>query len=256
MHKSYDHIQLSLDLSIVSLLLQKFMKIINQDWRDYHIHSSNFSDWTASIEEITRYVWDIWLKEIAITDHSQAVIDLFINKYKFYPSTARFSLARWQNVRNDVNVIFWVEWDLLTESWDVCFEIQWIEPDFILLSAHLGVYAWNPANITSATIKAIERYHDKIRFIWHPCSTRDYSQYYDIVELVKVANEYDIPLEFNTKNFSKWCTDLDKLDYLLKNANQVYINSDAHSLAELRDNRKNWLDYLKDKYWLALTIIN
>lgn len=49
-------------------------RIINLDNRDYHMYSSSFSDWIPTINEIVQFAWNIGLKEIAITDHSQAAI--------------------------------------------------------------------------------------------------------------------------------------------------------------------------------------
>jgi len=227
-------------------------RIINLDNRDYHMHSSNFSDWIPTINEIVQFVDTIWLTEIAITDHSQAAIDI-LRKIAQIPwwSTAYYSIKRWQNVYNDVNVIFWVEWDLLNENWDVCFDIQGIEPEFIILSAHNSVYSWNPEKVTDATIKAIEKYHKKIKFIGHPCNNADFGKYYNIEKLVEVANKYDVALEFNAKNFVRWKTNLEKLDYLLRNTNKIYLNSDAHTLYELKTVRKQAINFLYEKWYLV-----
>jgi len=226
-------------------------RIINLDARDYHMHSSSFSDGIPTINEIVQFAGNIWLKEIAITDHSQIAIDMFRNKYQMSAwITAFYSLKRWQNVYNDVNVIFWVEGDLLNEAWDVCFDIQGNKPDFIILSAHSDIYKWNPETITEATIKAIEKFHNEIKLIWHPCNNNDFWEYYDIEKLVEVANKYDIPLEFNAKNFVRGKTNLKKLDYLLKNTNKIYINSDAHTLYELKTVRKKAIDFLYENGYL------
>lgn len=53
------------------------MKILNLEGGDYHMHSSNFSDWSSIIDEIARYAGEIWLNEIAITDHSDATLAKF-----------------------------------------------------------------------------------------------------------------------------------------------------------------------------------
>jgi len=227
-------------------------RIVNLDDRDYHMHSSSFSDGIPTINEIVQFAWSIWLTEIAITDHSQAAIEMFREKYNMSAwSTAFFSLKRWENVYNDVNVIFGVEWDLLDEEWNVCFNIQWHEPDFIILSAHKSIYKSDKETVTKWTINAIKKYHNKIKLIWHPCNNNDFWQYYDIEKLVEVANEYNIPLEFNAKNFVRWKTDLEKLDYLLKNTNQIYLNSDAHTLYELKTVRKKAIQFLYDEWYLS-----
>ena len=226
-------------------------RIINLDNRDYHMHTSSFSDGIPTVNELVKFAWEIWLKEIAITDHSQAAINVFRNNYNIYSSsTARYSLKRWWNVYNDVNVIFWVEWDLLNDSWDVCFDIQWHEADFTILSAHKDVFKWDPNNITNATIKAIENNYKRIKFIWHPCNNADFWRYYNIKELVSVANEYSIPLEFNAKNLYRGKTNLEKLDYLLKNTDKIYLNSDAHTLLELRDVRKFAISWLEENWYI------
>lgn len=225
-------------------------RIINLDDRDYHMHTSSLSDGIPTINELVQYAWVMWLKEIAITDHSQVSIDFFRKVKNIWAwSVAFYSLKRWWNVYNDVNVIFWVEWDLLNENWDVCFDIQWIEPDFIILSAHKAIYSSNPETVTNWTINAIKRYSDKIKFIWHPCDIKSFGDYYDIEKLVEIANKYDIPLELNAKNLWRGRSNLEKLDYLLKNTNKIYLNSDAHSLYELKTVRKLAIDFLyKNKY--------
>lgn len=220
--------------------------IINLDNRDYHMHSITFSDWLSSIDEMVRFAWEIWLTEIAITDHSQAVIDVLALKYKLYKSWQRKMLKDWKNVFNDVNVIFWIEWDLLNEDWDICSNIQWEESNFLILSAHRGIFNWDVNKITDFTIKALERNHERIKFIAHPCNNSDFWEYYDIVRLVDVANEYGVPLEFNAKNLYKWNTNVIKLEYLLKNAKQIYLNSDAHNLWEMKELRKFAINYLED----------
>ena len=40
---------------------------------------------------------------------------------------------------------------------------------------------------------------------------------------------------------------LEKLDYMLKNAKKIYVNSDAHSLSSLQPLRKECYDYLQEK---------
>jgi len=226
------------------------MNIINLDGGDYHMHSVTFSDGLATIDDIVKFAWDIWLKEIAITDHSQAALDVFREQGIYYTSWVRRISTRWENVWNDVNVIFWIEWDLLDEDGNICSDIQWIESDFLILSAHKEIYKWDPSTITDATIKAIKKYYKKIKFIWHPCSKTDFWEYYDIEKLVAVANEYNVPLEYNAKNIFRDRTNLEKLDYLLKNTNQIYLNSDAHTLHELKDARPFAIKYLKKNWYI------
>jgi histidinol phosphatase-like PHP family hydrolase len=226
-------------------------RIVNLDNRDYHMHSSSFSDWIPTINEIAQFAGTIWLKEIAITDHSQIAIDILKEKNNIPCwSPADFSVKRWKNGYIDVNVFFWVDWDLLDEDGNVCFDIQWIEPEFVILSAHRDVFKWNVENITKATIKAIKKYHKRIKFIAHPCNNSDFWEYYNIEKLVEVANKYWIALEFNAKNFVRWKTNLEKLDYLLKNTDRIYLNSDAHTLYELKTVREKAINFLKEKKYL------
>lgn len=225
-------------------------KIINLDNRDYHMHTSTFSDWLNTLDELVKYAWDIWMKEIAITDHSQIALDRFSNQCKFFRWWNRWALKYWKNVHNDVNVIFWVEWDLLDGDWACCFDIQWKESDFNILSAHKDIFIWDKNKITDAYIRAIEKYHNKISFIWHSCNNKDFWEQVDIEKLVEVANKYDVALEFNAKNLYWWKTNIEKLHILLKKSNKIYINSDAHTLFELKDVRTFAINFLKDNWYI------
>ena len=226
------------------------MKILNPDWRDYHMHSTNFSDWTSTIDEIVKFSWDIWLEEIAITDHSDIVLEnVFRNSWNKW-FAFRWNLERWKNVFNDVNVIFWVEWDLVNEKWDICSTIQWIEQDFIILSAHAWVYKWEPETVTNWYINAIKRHHDKIKFIGHPCNSKFFSKDVDINRLIDTCNKFDIPMEFNASDFVFGNTDMEKAHIVLKNAKYIYVNSDAHSLYELKEHRKIAFKFLKENNYM------
>ena len=231
------------------------MEILNLDWRDYHMHSTNFSDGTSSIDEMVRFAWEIWLKEIAITDHSDLALDEWFPKTwkQWFPW--RGNLGRRKNVFNDVNVIFWVEWDLVNEKWDICSAIQWIEQDFIILSAHIWVYKSESETITNWYINAIKRYHNKIKFIGHPCNSRCFSKYVDINKLIEICNKYDIPMEFNATDFIKGNTDMKKADIMLKKAKYIYVNSDAHSLYELKEHRKIAFNFLKENNYIYKNVI-
>ena len=226
-------------------------RIINLDGRDYHMHTSTFSDGIPTFNEIADFAWKIGLTEIAITDHSQAAIDIQKQKdNRLIGTSARYSIKNWENVYNDVNVIIGVEWDLLNENWDVCFHIQGKQPDFIILSAHKDVYKSPKNTVTDATIKAIEKHHDKIKFIWHPCNNSDFWEYYDIEALVGTANKYNIALEINASKIESWKTNLEKLDYMLKNTNKMYLNSDAHTLFRLKTSRNFAINWLKENKYL------
>ncbi|MBX9808809.1 PHP domain-containing protein [Candidatus Gracilibacteria bacterium] len=226
-------------------------RFVNIDNRDYHMHSSNFSDGLSSIDEIVRFTGEIGLKAIAITDHSQFAIDFLNNKYGSHLGCSfRRTLGRWRNVINEVDVQFGVEGDLINENGDCCFDIQGVEPEFRILSAHGNIYQSPNDTITKGTIRAIERYKEKIAFIGHPCNKRDFGLHIDMNELVDCANANGVALEFNAKDFVQGTTDIHKLRYLLEKTDRIYINSDGHTLYELREMRKQAIDWLKNEGYI------
>ena len=224
------------------------MKVLNTIHEDYHMHSINFSDGFNTIDEIVEFAWKIWLKKIAITDHSQAVLDV----EKLAKKCWARSHKRRKNIHNDVEVIFGIEWDLLNESGDCCFEIEWSTREYLLLSCHENVYIANWGDIdkmTEAYLNAIERYHDKIKFIGHPCKKWT-AEYIDIKKVVEAANTYHIPLEFNSWYFSRGETNLEKLDIMLSLADQIYVNTDAHMLNELMS-KEEAFNFLKEQWLIS-----
>ncbi len=158
------------------------------------MHSINYSDGMNTIDEIVQYVKKIWYKKIVITDHSE----IEIQKTWKGNVVRRSTINRRKNVHNDIEVWFGVEWDLLDEQWNCCFDIQWQEPNFCILSCHAEVFSWNLKNITTAYSNAIKKYHKKIKFIGHICQKKT-STYLDIEKIAKVLNSYNIP------NRSKCC---------------------------------------------------
>jgi histidinol phosphatase-like PHP family hydrolase len=81
-------------------------RIINDPYSDYHIHSV-LSDGTATIEEIVQYAGKIGMKEIAITDHSDFMVEILKERCGLMPSGgARYALNSRENVHNEVKVIF------------------------------------------------------------------------------------------------------------------------------------------------------
>ena len=221
--------------------------IINDQNSDYHIHST-FSDWLSTIEEIVQYAWVIGMEEIAITDHSDHVTNILAERYWVRSSGARYTLGNWVNVHNDVKVIFWVEWDVLNEDGDVCLTNQQIEWNFIILSIHWNWYLSKHETATKWLLNAIERYHDKINVIGHPYNERELWEFLEIEAIVELANKYWIALEFNHWTFKKHAIK-EKLDYVLKNAKNIYVNSDAHTLWSMKAKRQDCYDYLKE-LWL------
>ena len=54
-------------------------------------------------------------------------------------------------------------------------------------------------------------------------------------------------MEFNYGTFRKGRAIPEKLDYMLKYAKKIYVNSDAHSLSSLQPLRKECYDHLREK---------
>lgn len=220
--------------------LHNKMIIVNPGNEDYHIHSSLFSDGFNNFDEIAVTAGKIGLERIAITDHSQA----HTGRYDLARKTFREIVFRWKNIHNDVEVIFGVEADILNEAGDICDDIQGVKSDFLILSAH-PVYKGDPKRITEAFINAIKRHHKIIKLVGHPCA-KYFDKFIDIDKVVEIANEYDIPLELNCANLVNGKTNTELLNRMLKKAKRIYVNSDAHVLAEIIEARKAGFRYLKD----------
>lgn len=221
-------------------------RIINNQFSDFHIHSL-FSDWCNTIDEIVQFAWILKMEEIAITDHSDKAVEIGILKNKITPGWwAKYALNNRENVWNNVKVTFWVEWDLLNEFGDICIESQWHVQKFTILSVHHKVYESNPESTWKWFLMAIERFHDQIDFIGHPYSQKHNWEFIDIKAMVDLCNQYGIPIEFNHSVFESWNYIKENLDYVLKNAKKLYVNSDAHNLAQIRQLRKSCYDFLEN----------
>ena len=222
------------------------MEIINPGKEDFHLHSINFSDGLNTIDEIVKFAGEIGLTKIVITDHTQAYLD----ERGFRRTTYRAIIRRWQNIHNNVEVQFGVEADLLNSKGDICFDIQGIESELVILSAHpTPPYKDEPEKITEAYLNAIERYHDKITFLGHPCSVY-YENYIDIESITDLCNNYNIPMEVNGTNIATKRTNFDNLTKMLKMVNRIYVNSDAHALYELKTSRTIAFQYLKENGYI------
>lgn len=221
------------------------MKIINLGPEDYHCHSFNFSDGINTIDEMVQYAGKIGLKKLIITDHCQATLD----NIKISSKTCRGNLKRWKNVHNNVQVSFGIEGDLLNEEGNICDHIQDVKSDWLILSTHTEIYQDNLKTLTQAYINAIVKNHEQIKLLGHPCSKK-FADYLDMKILVKAANNYNIPFEFNCANFVNGETDLKKLNIMLQEANRIYVNSDAHTLYELKELRKIGFAYLKENNFI------
>ena len=115
------------------------------------------------------------------------------------------TFMRRKNVLNDVEVIQGIEGDLLNEAGDCCFDIRGFSSDFLILSCHYNVYEANHGDfskLTEAYLNALDRYHDKIKFIGHLCQKATV-KFVDIQRIVERANQYKIPLEFNAGYFHR-----------------------------------------------------
>jgi DNA polymerase (family X) len=222
------------------------MKIVNQLGEDYHMHTVTYSDGMNTVDEIVKYAGVLGLAKIAITDHSQVAID----RANLHQETWRsLILNRWQNVHNDVEVIFGVEGDLLNENGDICDHIQGIQSDFLILSAHKEVYQDNPATITDAYLKAIEKHGDKIKFLGHPYMV-PFGESIDMKRIVQAANERDIGLEVNGAYIANQKICEKALHTMLENAQKVYVNSDAHTLHEMKTLRQVGFDFLRQHEYI------
>ena len=222
------------------------MEIVNpDDIGDFHIHSSTFSDGFNSIDEIVIASGELGYQKIAITDHSQALLDAYGITMKTHYDI--ITSGRWSNIHNDVKVIFGVEADLLNEKGDICDHIQGSKPEFVILSAHPKVYTGNLKQIKIAYLNVIERYGKDINILGHLCNKQstNFLSKNDIIEIVEAANALDIAMEINCANFVYGKTDLKKLKTMLDHAKRIYVNSDAHTMNEFINLRKRVSEFLK-----------
>ena len=84
------------------------MNVINPDkYGDFHMHSSTFSDGFNSIDELVIAAGIQEYSSIAITDHSQALLDAYGMTRKTHYDI--LNSGRWENIHNDVNVIFGID---------------------------------------------------------------------------------------------------------------------------------------------------
>ncbi|MBW2991375.1 PHP domain-containing protein [Candidatus Woesearchaeota archaeon] len=219
------------------------MKILNTEKEDYHVHSINYSDGLNTIDEMVRFAGEIGMKKIVFTDHSQKGNEKEGKSLTCFRSAAQ----RWKNVHNDIEIVFGVEADLLNEKGDICDDIQGIKGDFIILSYHPEIYQGAKKKLTQAFINAIERHHKIINAIGH---LHAFSEDIDILVVVEHANKYDIPLEFNCRYLNPKWGDVKRAKLMLSKAKSIYVNSDAHTLVELRDGRKKGFDFLRENGYI------
>ena len=218
------------------------MKILNTEKEDYHVHSFNYSDGISTVNEMVRFAGELGMKKLVFADHSQAAL-----QRAGYPRKAgRTIIRRWRNVFNDVEVVFGVEADLLNEEGDICEHIQGVKGDFIILSYHEEVYSGDKQKLTQAFINAIRRYHEDIDCIGHIYTFIENTNT-DVNKIIGNANKHNIPFELNCRyiDTGRHRADMSILKLMLSKAKSIYVNSDAHTLYELKVLRKKGFEYLK-----------
>ncbi|MEE9571854.1 MAG: PHP domain-containing protein [Candidatus Neomarinimicrobiota bacterium] len=224
------------------------MEIINPgNTGDFHIHSSTFSDGFNSIDEIVIKAGDLGYQKIAFTEHNQALLDVYgIPRKTHYDIIAS---DRWENIHNNVIVKFGVEADLLNANGDICDQIQGIVPEFIILSAHCKVYSGDLKQMKLAYLNVIKRFGMSINVLGHLCSKQitQYLSANDFIEIIEAANACDIALELNCANLVYGKIDLDKLRIMLDHAQNMYVNSDSHTMNEFINLRKNGFQFLESR---------
>jgi histidinol phosphatase-like PHP family hydrolase len=223
--------------------------IMNTEKEDYHVHSFNYSDSMATVDEIARFAGELGLKKIVITDHSQAALER--EGYTKKSGRGLIREKRWENVHNDVEISFGVEADLLNEEGDICADIQGIQVqgEFVILSYHKNVYKGDKERLTEAFINAIHRHKDMIKSIGHLFVGCDKI---DILKVVEAANQHNIPLELNCRYLvsGRTSVDMSALKLILSKADSIYVNSDAHTLWELKELRKLGFKFLEENGFL------
>ena len=65
--------------------------------------------------------------------------------------------------------------------------------------------------------------------------------------IIDLANHYNVPIEFNGSNLYTKRTNMKNLMKVLNHADQIYINSDAHTLYELKEARNFCFEFLEEK---------
>ncbi|MBW2966820.1 PHP domain-containing protein [Candidatus Woesearchaeota archaeon] len=215
---------------------------VNNKDTDFHIHS-NFSDGINTIDEIVQYASSIGLKKIAITDHSEPWARVHEHDRRRIKTPRRTFYDRWENVHNDVKVLKGIEIDLLDSDGGICNFM--FDYEFVVLSAHEGVYKGDPRKITEAYLRAIDKHGDKIDAIGHVCANY-FAEYLDVKRVVEYANSVNIILEINGTNLNRGITMIEKLKEMVGLAERIHVNSDAHTLNEIRDSRKIGYRFLED----------
>ena len=221
------------------------MKILNPN-SDLHSHTFTYSDGLNSVDEMVIMAGRAGLKKFAITDHSISHLRQYRISKKTSASCVRF---RWKNIHNDVDVIFGVEADLLNENGDVDFVNYSQTRDLVILSAHSGVYKGDPNKITKAYINALKRHHKEIDFIGHLCANY-FGNEVNVGRVVEVANHFYVPVELNCANLVAGKTNMEKLEQMLGMVDEIYVNSDSHTLYDMTYLRIEGLKFLRSNGYI------
>jgi len=209
---------------------------------DYHVHSI-FSDGAHTYDEIAEAAGKLGLRTVAICDHS----DEYMAAYNA-PRLQGFYHAshRWKNTINDVQMVRGLELDLLSPEGEISNLANYRHrPQFLILSAHKGVYQGLDESVTEAYLRAIDRYADELDQIGHPCSTyfgAEWDQGIDIERIVQYADDANLVIEVNGVNLIQNKINLEKLRYVCENVRILYVNSDAHTVHEMAIARQRALE--------------
>jgi histidinol phosphatase-like PHP family hydrolase len=219
----------------------KAIKILNPDLaEDYHIHSSNYSDGFNTVEEIIKQAKKLGLKKIAITDHA--------HKGRI-PLEPRKLILNFKNIYTDVDVTFGIEADILNEKGDITTSLGGVPSDFILVSFHPLHYQDDPSTLTQAYINVIKRHHDKIFCLCHlhmgNVPWGDVPEF-DVKKVIETANEYGVPIEINGSYLEKKGRKK-VLDLIWELADVVVLNTDSHSIENMKDRREKLKQFLKER---------
>lgn len=215
-------------------------KVINSRDEDCHVHTSTFSDGFNSVDEVVIHAGKIGIKKIVLTDHCQ----FYLDQYGYGKKTHRNIANRWENIHNDVEVKFGVESDIINVQGDISTDIQGIESDYIILSAHPKVYTGADKSITRSYLNAIERHSEKIMFLGHLCS-KYFEQSIDVIPIIELAMEKGVAFELNYTNLMGRKTNVSNLEKMLSRVTYLYVNSDAHTLGELSRCRQGGFKFLE-----------
>lgn len=221
------------------------IKLMTSEASDCHMHTITYSDGLNSVDEMVMWAGLFDMHKIVITDHCQ----FYLDRSGYGKKSNRNIAGRYRNIHNDVEVIFGIEADIMNDEGDVSMDIQGIPADFTILSAHNHIFAGNPTKITEAYLRAIERFGDKITFLGHLCS-KYFEKYLDVEKVVDAALACGVSFELNCANLRNSRTNLNNLKIMMSKSDRLWVNSDAHTLEELKNLRRVGYEFLEDNHFL------